>query len=99
MKIAIYGQFYQTHSETPIKTLFRVLNGKEATVNIEAQFYNTLVEEHEIEVDGTYGTFDYLDDSYDILISIGGDGTFIRLSRMVAPFGVPILERQLHRKN
>ena len=91
MKIAIYGQFYQTHSETPIKTLFRVLNGKEATVNIEAQFYNTLVEEHEIEVDGTYGTFDHLDDSYDILISIGGDGTMLRSVTFVKHFDIPII--------
>ena len=34
-------------------------------------------------------TFDFKD--VDLAISIGGDGTFIRLSRMVAPFGVPVL--------
>ncbi len=37
--------------------------------------------------------FDKNDDfsALDLAISIGGDGTFIRLSRMIAPFNVPIL--------
>lgn len=34
-------------------------------------------------------TFDF--SSLDLAISIGGDGTFIRLSQMIAPFGTPII--------
>ena len=34
-------------------------------------------------------SFDFKD--VDLAVSIGGDGTFIRLSRMIAPFGTPII--------
>ncbi len=91
MKIAIYGQFYQAHSETPIKKLFETLNGKKATVNIEQEFYNTLVEEHKINVNSSYGTFHELDDSYDMLISIGGDGTMLRSVTFVQHYNIPII--------
>lgn len=40
-----------------------------------------------------YAIFDKRHDfsDIDLAISIGGDGTFIRLSRMVAPFNIPVL--------
>lgn len=34
-------------------------------------------------------TYDF--SNVDLAVSIGGDGTFIRLSRMVAPFGIPVM--------
>lgn len=54
---------------------------------------------HKFLLDGNtkdYSAFDGFDKTYnfanvDLAISIGGDGTFIRLSRMVAPFDIPVV--------
>ena len=91
MKIAIYGQFYQAHSELPIKTLFEVLEGKDASVSIEKDFYDTLIHKHNIQLNSSYITFEQLDDTFDVLISIGGDGTMLRSVTFVKHYNIPIV--------
>jgi len=91
MKIAIYGQFYQAHSELPIKTLFEVLEGKDANVSIEKDFYDTLIHKHNIQLNSSYITFEQLDDTFDVLISIGGDGTMLRSVTFVKHYNIPIV--------
>ncbi len=92
MKIAIYGQYYQNSTEPIIKDIFTFLIKNNVEIIIEANFLKILFEKNLILKE--YPTFEShteLDSSFDILISIGGDGTILRAATLVRDSGVPIL--------
>ena len=90
MKIAIYGQNYPSASvEEALKKLLNVLlTSGEHSIYIESDFFKlnkTDLEKHPID------TFLDLDSSYDLLVSIGGDGTILRAVTYVREFNIPIV--------
>lgn len=92
MKIAIYGQYYQNSTEPIIKDIFAFLIKNNVEMVIETNFLKILFEKNLILKE--YPTFEShteLDSSFDILISIGGDGTILRAATLVRDSGVPIL--------
>ncbi|TWI02280.1 NAD+ kinase [Flavobacterium tiangeerense] len=92
MKVAIYGQYYQNSTEPIINDIFDFFNKKKVEMVIEAQFLKTLNDKKIVEK--TYNTFSKhteLDTSFDMLISIGGDGTILRAATLVRDSGIPIL--------
>ncbi|UFH36670.1 NAD kinase [Flavobacterium acetivorans] len=92
MKIAIYGQYYQNSTEPIIRDIFLFFNEKKVELVIEANFLNILHEKKLIEKE--YKTFEShteLNQSFDMLISVGGDGTILRAATLVRDSGVPIL--------
>ena len=92
MKIAIYGQYYQNSTEPIIKDIFSFLIKNNVEIIIEANFLEILFEKKLILKE--YPTFEShteLDNSFDVLISIGGDGTILRAATLVRDSGVPIL--------
>ena len=92
MKVAIYGQYYQISTEPIIKDIFNFLVSNAIEIVVEANFLKMLVEKNLFEKE--YRTFEShteLDSSFDILISIGGDGTILRAATLVRDSGVPIL--------
>jgi NAD+ kinase len=92
MKIAIYGQYYQNSTEPIIKDIFSFLIKNNVEIIIEANFLEILFDKNLILKE--YPTFEShteLDSSFDILISIGGDGTILRAATLVRDSGVPIL--------
>jgi NAD+ kinase len=92
MKIAIYGQYYQNSTEPIIRDIFVFLAQNNVSMVIESEFLEMLHEKGLITKD--YMTFtaqEGLDSSYDMLISIGGDGTILRAITLVGDSGVPIL--------
>ncbi|WP_310558639.1 NAD kinase [Flavobacterium sp.] len=92
MKVAIYGQYYQNSTEPIIKDIFAFLIKNNVEIIIESNFLEILFEKNLILKD--YPTFEShteLDSSFDILISIGGDGTILRAATLVRDSGVPIL--------
>ncbi|PVX45330.1 NAD+ kinase [Flavobacterium sp. 103] len=92
MKVAIYGQYYLVSTEPIIKDIFVFFNNNNVEMVIESDFLNMLYEKKIIEKE--YNTFsfnDELDSSFDMLISIGGDGTILRAVTLVRNSGVPIL--------
>lgn len=91
MKIAIYGQFYHDNSEKAIQDLFDILLKKNARVYIHDQFLKKIIEEHSMVVPDKFLSFDVLDPSYDLMISVGGDGTILRASTIVADLNIPIV--------
>jgi len=91
MKIAIYGQFYPKNSETPVRTLLKILEQSDASVFIEENFYKAIVKNHGIALNSSFGSFTSLDRSYDVLISIGGDGTILRATSYVGDLSIPIV--------
>lgn len=92
MKIAIYGQFYQRYSLNPVETLLNILHNKPVDVFIEAQFFKSIKEAEDINVSlNDFKTFSSLDTSFDLLISIGGDGTILRAITFVRDLSIPIV--------
>ncbi|WP_158727794.1 MULTISPECIES: NAD kinase [unclassified Flavobacterium] len=92
MKVAIYGQYYQNSTEPIINDIFDFFNKKKVEMVIEAQFLKILNDKKIVEK--TYNTFSKhteLDSSFDMLISIGGDGTILRAATLVRNSGIPIL--------
>jgi NAD+ kinase len=92
MKVAIYGQYYQNSTEPIIRDIFVFFNNNGVEMVIEASFLKMLYEKQLIKKD--YRTFEShkeLDGSFDMMISIGGDGTILRAATLVRDSGIPIL--------
>lgn len=91
MKIAIFGQFYQHNSEIPVQHLLDHLSEKKVQVFIEENFFKQIVQNKNIENYSGFKTFNSLDKSYNLMISIGGDGTILRASTLVSDLGIPLV--------
>ena len=92
MKIAIYGQYYQNSTEPIIKDIFAFLIKNNVEMIIEFNFLKILFEKNLVKKEHpTFESHTELDSSFDILISIGGDGTILRAATLVRDSGVPIL--------
>ena len=92
MKIAIYGQYYLNSTEPIIKDIFVFFKKNNVELIIESAFLEMLFEKNIIhEQYPTFSSHTELDTSFDMLISIGGDGTILRAATLVRNSGVPIL--------
>lgn len=93
MKVAIYGQYYQNSTEPIIKDIFLFFYKNNVEIVIESNFLKILNEKNIIEKKeyNTFTSHTELNESFDMLISIGGDGTILRAATLVRDSGVPIL--------
>jgi len=92
MKVAIFGQFYHKNSETSIETLLDILKSKFVDIHVEDNFFTNIDGEKTIHYNtGDFKTFKALDDSFDLLITIGGDGTMLIAITYVGDLGIPIV--------
>lgn len=92
MKVAIYGQYYQNSTEPIIRDIFVFFNSNHVEMIIEANFLKILYERQLIKKEyKTFSSYKELDNSFDLLLSIGGDGTILRAATLVRNTGIPIL--------
>jgi len=92
MKVAIFGKYYQNSTEPIIKDIFAFFNSNNVEMIIESYFLNVLKEKKIIQKEyNTFTSHSELDSSFDMLVSIGGDGTILRAAALVRDSGVPIL--------
>ena len=92
MKVAIYGQYYQNSTEPIIRDIFVFFNENNVEMVIEESFLKLLYEKQLIKKEyNTFQSHTELDASFDIMISIGGDGTILRAATLVRDSGIPIL--------
>lgn len=92
MKVAIFGQYYQNDTRPIIKDIFNFFIKNNVELVIEKKFLKILYDEDILR--NEYNTFDThkdLNSSFDVLISIGGDGTILRSVTFVRDSGIPIL--------
>ena len=91
-KAAIYGQSYAITSEKEVKTLIHVLQKNKIDFYIEYEFYNLLIE-HKVLEDSykSFDNFNDLDNTFDIMLTLGGDGTFLRSATHIRDLDIPIL--------
>ena len=92
MKIAIYGQFYQNSTEPIIRDIFQFFTQKKVLMVVDRDFLELLNEKHIVhESFATFQSHTDLDASFDMLLSIGGDGTILRAITLVRDSGIPVL--------
>ncbi|MCZ8144189.1 NAD kinase [Flavobacterium sp.] len=92
MRIAIFGQYYQNDTRPIIRDIFLFLNENQVDLVIEADFL-TILYEHELLKKSykTFSSYEDLKSGFDLMISIGGDGTILRAATFVRDLGIPIL--------
>ena len=92
MKVAIYGQYYQNSTEPIIKDIFVFFNKNQVEMVIESDFLKLLHDKKIVEREyQTFSSHTELNDSFDMLISIGGDGTILRAATLVRDSNIPLL--------
>ncbi|PQJ79544.1 NAD kinase [Polaribacter porphyrae] len=91
-KVAIYGQSYSISAEKEIKILLEVLEDNYIESFIEKKFYNLLVDGNILEKKyPTFSSFTDLNASFDLMFTLGGDGTILRAVTYIRDLGIPIL--------
>ncbi|EAS20469.1 inorganic polyphosphate/ATP-NAD kinase ppnK [Flavobacteria bacterium BBFL7] len=87
-KIAIYGQYLQEDSLATIASVLTQLQLRDCDVYIEQDYVKLI--DNQINLNATK-TFASLDTSYDLMISIGGDGTILRAVSYIGKLNIPVM--------
>lgn len=90
LRFALFGNEYQPKKSTSAERLLSYLTGKNAEIYIDRPFYNFLANAVGIEVQAT-GVFDDYNFDVDYVVSLGGDGTFLKAASKVGSKGTPII--------
>ncbi len=90
LKFALFGNVYQAKKSASVELLISLLTMRRAELYIDTAFYNYLTQELHIDVKPT-GLISDRDFQADIVISMGGDGTFLAAASRVGNKNIPIL--------
>ena len=90
LRFAIFGNLYQPKKSVSIQKLLACLAARQADVCIEREFYTFLTTGQRLPIEGVR-IFDDSKFEADFVISMGGDGTFLRAASKVGGKQVPIL--------
>lgn len=90
MKFAIFGNIYQAKKSSYAELLFKLLTQHNAQICICQEFYNFLTETLHLVLPPVE-LFNDDDFEADIVISLGGDGTFLKAASRVGKKNIPIL--------
>lgn len=90
MRIALLGNVFQAKKNAYIKRVLKKLAELQADVCIEEEFADFLNRELCVNIDGM-STFRMPHLKADLVISMGGDGTFLTSAAQVGARGIPIL--------
>jgi NAD+ kinase len=92
MKIAIYGQSADKISKNIFLELISISKSENIILLIEKKYNSILL--HKSEISHThklFSTYEDLDSTVDLMITIGGDGTLLRSITFVRDLGIPII--------
>jgi NAD+ kinase len=90
MKIGIFGSDYQTGKQQPVKDLFDRLLAFDAEIWIEKKFFSYLSKQFAY-TPKIAGLIDFDTFPFDMVFSLGGDGTFLQTAAWVGKQNIPIL--------
>lgn len=90
LRFAIFGNEFQPKKSTAAQKIFSLLSEKKADIYVDETFYRFLSEGQRLNVPIT-DVFTSLDFDVDFVISIGGDGTFLKAASKVGSRNVPIV--------
>ena len=90
LKFAIFGNEYQARKSTSIEKILDYLAQKGAEIYVENAYYEFLTRSQQIDVKAA-GVFEDYNFDVDYVISMGGDGTFLKAASRVGAKGTPII--------
>ena len=90
MKFALFGNTYQAKKSAHIIRLLSILKQYNSEVYINREFYHFLVDEQKMDIQAA-GVFEGNDFEADMVLSMGGDGTFLKAASHVGNKNIPIL--------
>lgn len=90
LRFALFGNEYQAKKSTAIQKILSFLSEREAAVYVERAFYDFITQQQHLPLEVT-SVFDELDVAVDYVISMGGDGTFLKAASRVGAREIPIL--------
>ncbi|MEE3999863.1 NAD kinase [Tenacibaculum sp. FZY0031] len=91
-KVAIYGQAYTTLAEKEVTILLAILEKHNIVVFFEQQFYTLFIENNSLNKKyPTYTHFNDLSNTFDVMFTIGGDGTILRAVTYIRDLDIPIM--------
>lgn len=91
MKVAIFGSRHQDQHLPRLQQFLTALDAAQPrlTLSIEERLYNYIVTK--ISVPESLHVFNKLDEAPDLALSIGGDGTFLRVAKIIGRYQTPIM--------
>lgn len=90
MKIAIYGQSSDKVSEKIFSEILNIANNRNIFLIIEKK-YNSIISKNLQHNHQLFSSHYDLDNSINLMITIGGDGTLLRSITYVRDLGIPII--------
>ncbi|MDG2194698.1 MAG: NAD kinase [Polaribacter sp.] len=91
-KVAIYGQPYNAAAIKEVLILLEELEKKNIVAFFEENFYNLFSKDKSLPRKyPTFSHFNDLNNSFDFLFTIGGDGTILRAVTYIRDLDIPIL--------
>ena len=91
-KVAVYGQSYSISAEKEIQILLGILEAHNIVCFIEEKFNNLLIDGAILKKKyPTFSHFNDLDSTFDLMFTLGGDGTILRAVTYIRDLGIPIL--------
>ena len=90
MKIAIYGQSSDKVSKKIFLEILKIANDRNIFLIIEKN-YNSIISKNLQQNHQLFASHYDLDNSIDLMITIGGDGTLLRSITYVRDLGIPII--------
>lgn len=92
MKIAVFGRYNNKHTINSFDRLLNFFKEKDIEVVLESEFLDLItLESSNDKLYSLFNTYDKLDPSFDLLISMGGDGTILRAIPFVKNLDIPII--------
>lgn len=90
IRFAIFGNEYSPHGAGTVVEIFNALEAHDAEYYIDRPYYDYLVNVLKLSISPN-GVFDGYNFDADFVISLGGDGTFLRAASKVGMKNIPIL--------
>ena len=90
LTFAIFGNSFQPRKSQSLMRVLDFLRSKGASIMFDRTFYDFLTAEQNQEL-GEVGTFDGDDFNADYVISMGGDGTFLKAAVRVGIKSIPLI--------
>ena len=90
LRFALFGNVYQAKKSVSIQKILSFLSEHKAEIYIEKEFFEFLTQGQHYEVVATR-IFEGRDFDADFVISMGGDGTFLKAAHYVGNKQIPIM--------
>lgn len=92
MKIAIYSQKYKSDYNKVLNIIFQDLIKNQDIIYVEQKLWTDFSIKNAFDYSvATFSSVDDLDNSFDLMLTIGGDGTILRAITYIQHWQIPIL--------